>query len=303
LGDRQQAEAALAAARLEQVSARQAYEALSRTAGLTRAQSWQAYLQAQKARAAAQIAWDQLDPVTLQADIDDAQAVVADRQTDLEEAQKDFDKYKDLDPGNASRKNSEKKLQAAQLRYDQAVQQLEALNQRRDLLRAALDAALAAEAEALYTYQLSQDGPNADQLALAQARLDQANAHAAAAQSALDNYALKAPFAGTVADVNVVADQMIGPENWAVALADTSRWFVDTSDLAELDVVDVQVGQAVTVTVDALPELVLNGVVETISSAPKIQSGDILYTVRIRLEQGDPRLRWGMTVEATFTNP
>jgi len=303
LGDRQQAAAALAGARLEQVSARQAYEALGQTAGLTRAQSWQAYLQAQKARAAAQIAWDQLDPVTLQADIDDAQAVVADRQTDLEDAQKDFDKYKDLDPSNASRKNSEKKLQAAQLRYDQAVQQHEALNQRRDLLRAALDAALAAEAEALHTYQLSQDGPNTDQLALAQARLDQANAHAAAAQSTLDNYTLKAPFAGTVAEVNVVADQMIGPQIWAVALADTSRWFVDTSDLAELDVVGVQVGQAVTVTVDALPELVLNGVVETISAAPKIQSGDILYTVRIRLEQGDPRLRWGMTVEATFINP
>jgi multidrug efflux pump subunit AcrA (membrane-fusion protein) len=303
LGDRQQAEAALAGARLEQVSAQQAYDALSRTDGLTRAQSWQAYLQAQKARAAAQIAWDQLDPVTLQTNIDDAQAVVTDRQTDLEDAQKDFDKYKSLDQNNGSRKNSEKKLQAAQLAYDQAVQKLEALNQHRDLLRASLDAALAAEAEALHTYQLSQDGPNADQLALAQARLDQANANTAAAQSALDNYTLKAPFAGTVAEVNVVADQMIGPETWAVALADTSLWYVDTSDLAELDVVDVQVGQAVTVTVDALPELVLNGVVETVSAAPKMQSGDILYTVRIRLVRGDPRLRWGMTVEATFINP
>jgi multidrug efflux pump subunit AcrA (membrane-fusion protein) len=303
LGDRQQAEAALAGARLEQVSAQQAYDALSRTDGLTRAQSWQAYLQAQKARAAAQIAWDQLDPVTLQTNIDDAQAVVTDRQTDLEDAQKDFDKYKSLDQNNGSRKNSEKKLQAAQLAYDQAVQKLEALNQHRDLLRASLDAALAAEAEALHTYQLSQDGPNADQLALAQARLDQANANTAAAQSALDNYTLKAPFAGTVAEVNVVADQMVGPETWAVALADTSLWYVDTSDLAELDVVDVQVGQAVTVTVDALPELVLNGVVETVSAAPKMQSGDILYTVRIRLVRGDPRLRWGMTVEATFINP
>jgi multidrug efflux pump subunit AcrA (membrane-fusion protein) len=303
LGDRQQAEAALAGARLELVSAQQAYDALSRTDGLTRAQSWQAYLQAQKARAAAQIAWDQLDPVTLQTNIDDAQAVVTDRQTDLEDAQKDFDKYKSLDQNNGSRKNSEKKLQAAQLAYDQAVQKLEALNQHRDLLRASLDAALAAEAEALHTYQLSQDGPNADQLALAQARLDQANANTAAAQSALDNYTLKAPFAGTVAEVNVVADQMVGPETWAVALADTSLWYVDTSDLAELDVVDVQVGQAVTVTVDALPELVLNGVVETVSAAPKMQSGDILYTVRIRLVRGDPRLRWGMTVEATFINP
>ena len=28
--------------------------------------------------------------------------------------------------------------------------------------------------------------------------------------------------------------------------------------------------------------------------------GDITYTVRIRINEPDPRLRWGMTVEVTF---
>ena len=38
-------------------------------------------------------------------------------------------------------------------------------------------------------------------------------------------------------------------------------------------------------------------------AAFKTQSGDILYTVHIRMEEDDPLLRWGMTVEVTFTNP
>jgi multidrug resistance efflux pump len=137
-------------------------------------------------------------------------------------------------------------------------------------------------------------------LALAQARLDNAGAQAAAAQSAVDNYELKAPFSGIVADVNISAGQYVGPETWAVALADTSQWYVDTSDLSELDVVNVRVGQTVEVTADALPGVVMTGVVESISGAPKVQGGDVLYTVHIRMTDPDPALRWGMTVEATF---
>jgi hypothetical protein len=37
--------------------------------------------------------------------------------------------------------------------------------------------------------------------------------------------------------------------------------------------------------------------------APKTQSGDVLYTVHIRMEEVDPLLRWGMTVEVMFSNP
>ena len=44
------------------------------------------------------------------------------------------------------------------------------------------------------------------------------------------------------------------------------------------------------------------GVVEEISAAPKTQSGDVLYTVHIRMEEVNPLLRWGMTVEVTFSN-
>jgi multidrug efflux pump subunit AcrA (membrane-fusion protein) len=75
---------------------------------------------------------------------------------------------------------------------------------------------------------------------------------------------------------------------------------VDTSDLTELDTIKVSIGQAVTMTADALPEITFNGTVEEISQAPENKGGDVLYTVHIRFVDPDPRLRWGMTMEVTF---
>jgi multidrug resistance efflux pump len=102
-------------------------------------------------------------------------------------------------------------------------------------------------------------------------------------------------------DINVTANQMVGPETWAVAVADTSQWFVDTSDLNELDAVKVSLGQKVDITADSLPGVKMSGVVDEISETPKNQGTDVLYTVHIHLDTPDPRLRWGMTMEVTFT--
>jgi HlyD family secretion protein len=300
LDDRQPAEAALASARLELTTAQQQFDALNRTVALGRAQAWQAWIQAQKTRGAAQAAWDQLNLNTIQTDIDNAKADMASRQTDLDNARTDFDKYSGLPADNATRRSYEDALRTAQSNYDAAVRKVEDLTNNRDGLRAALDAALAAEAEAKRTYDNTQGGPDSDKLALAQARLDAAKAQLAAAQNALDGYDLKAPFDGTVVDTNVTVGQLVGPDTWAAVVADTSRWYVDTSDLTEQDVVKVSVGQKVQVTADALPGVVMTGVVEQIVQAPRTQGGDIVYTVHIRMDQVDPRLFWGMTMEVTF---
>ena len=301
LGDRQQVEAALAGAQAQQVAAQQAYDLLVRTADLGKSQAWQAYMNAQRAYAAAQLAWDKLNLNTIQTDIDNAQADAASRQIALNKAQTDFDKYSNLPASNATRKIYEDKLRTAQTNYDTAVLKVIDLTNQRDTLHAALDTTRAAQAEAQRTYQNARNGPDSDKLALALAQLDAINSQMAAAQSALDNYDLQAPFAGTVEDTNVSVSQVISPQTWVVALADTSQWYVDTSDLTETDVVKVGVGQAVKVTADALPGVKMDGVVESISGAPVFQGGDILYTVHILLKNPDPRLLWGMTMEETFS--
>ena len=301
LGDRQQVQTAVAGAQAQLVAAQQAYDLLLRTANLAHAQAWQAFMNSQKTRAAAQLAWDKLNLNTLQVDINNAVADVASRKTDLENAQKDFDKYSSLPAENASRKTSEDKLRTAQINYDTTVQKADDLANRRDMLQAALNAALAAETEARRAFDNTQNGPDIDKLALVSAQLDAAKTQASAAQAALDNYDLKAPFAGVVAEVNVSVSQMVGPQAWVVALVDASQWYLDTSDLTEMDAVKVSIGQSVKVTADALPGMTMTGEVESISAAPKFQGGDVLYTVHIRLKDPAPGLLWGMTMEVTFS--
>jgi HlyD family secretion protein len=257
-------------------------------------------MEAQNARAAAQLAWDRLDQQTIQTNIDNAQADATSRQKDLEKYQADLTKYSSLPANDATRINSEQNFRSAQINYDLAVQKVQDLTNNRDAIQSALSAALAAEAEAKRAYENTQNGPDADKLSLAQGQLEAAKAQAAAAQSALDNYDLKAPFAGTVADVNAAVSQMVSPQTWVVALMDSSQWYVDTSDLTEMDVVKVSAGEAVKITADALPGVNMTGVVESISGAPVIQGGDVVYTVHIKLNDPDPRFQWGMTMEATF---
>jgi multidrug resistance efflux pump len=244
-------------------------------------------------RGKAEKKWDDLNVDDIENTIDDRKATVADRQKDLKDKQEDFDKYKDLDKDNSSRKTAKDNLDRAQEDLNQAIRELETETRKRDDVRAAYDAALAAEAEAKHQYDISLDGPNADQLALAKANLD-------AAKDTLSNYVITAPFDGIVADVSVKSGEQVAAGTNAVSVADFSQWLAKTTDLTELEVVKLRQGQNVNLVPDALPDLTLNGTVSEISQAYTQQGGDILYTVWITVKEADPRLKWGMTVESTF---
>lgn len=277
----------------ELVSAQQALDLLQRNAPGDRAKYWRAYMDAQKAREEAQKKWDDLNVPDIETRITDRQNDVEDRKVDLDQAQREFDQKSTLNKDDPKYKEARDKLDHAQSDYDIAVKDLESTMRERDVPRATLDAALATEAEAKYQYDLSQNGPNTDQLALAKARV-------AAAQDALDNYELRAPFDGVVGYVSVDVGQQVGPETTAVSVADFSNWIVETDDVTELEVVKLAVGQSATMVPDALPDVVLNGTIQEISQSFTKQGGDILYTVRLKVANVDPRVRWGMTVEATF---
>jgi multidrug efflux pump subunit AcrA (membrane-fusion protein) len=300
LGDTAQADAALATANAELLSAQQDYDSLLRTADLGQAQAWLAWMNAQEARQVAERAWENLDLDAIDKDIDDANATVADRQTDLDDAQENFDKYKNLANDNTTRIEYEDDLTLAQNDYNEAVREVEELTANRDSVKAQLDLTMAAEKEALHSYQNTLNGADVDKLSLAKARLDAATSGVAAAQAALDNYTLTAPFDGTVVEVNLLKNEFAGPEKIAVLIADYSSWYVDTSDLSELDIMNVKQGQAVTFTADALPGIVMKGTVDRISGDPKNQINDVLYTAHILVEDHDPQIKWGMTVEVTF---
>jgi multidrug resistance efflux pump len=257
-------------------------------------------MNAQIARAEVERKWEALNVDDIENRIEDAKAEVQDREKDLQDAKDEFDKYKDLDKDNSKRKTANDDLENAQNDYNEAVRKLEEITRERDTVRSALDTTLATEAEAKHQFEQTVDGPNKEQLALLSARLENAKAQVAAAEDALSNYQISAPFDGVVADVAVEVGEQVGVESRAVSIVNASSWVIETTDITELEVVSVAVGQKVTFTADALSDVTMDGVVTEVSQSSFVQGGDVIYTVRIAANDVDPRVKWGMTVEVTF---
>ncbi|HRO91397.1 MAG TPA: HlyD family efflux transporter periplasmic adaptor subunit, partial [Promineifilum sp.] len=119
-----------------------------------------------------------------------------------------------------------------------------------------------------------------------------------AARAALARMTLVAPFAGTVAQIDVEVGELVAPGVVVARLGSAAGWAMETTDLVELDVPAVTEGQAAVVTLDALPNETLRGTVIDIGRVPEIVRGDVVYRVRIALDDyPDLPLRWGMTAD------
>lgn len=122
----------------------------------------------------------------------------------------------------------------------------------------------------------------------------------AGVRAALANAEVRAPFAGTITELNLKVGEFAAAGTPVVTVADLSAWVVKTTDLTEIDVVNVDEGMAVTLTLDAMPDLELDGHVVTIAQGFAEKQGDIVYEVTILLDETDPGMRWGMTAQVNF---
>ena len=147
--------------------------------------------------------------------------------------------------------------------------------------------------DAQRAYDRLKGGADVDQLAVLEARL-------AAAEAGVAAFSVIAPFDGVVAELNAQPGSSINAGQLAVTVADFSSWLIETTDLTELDVVRLSEGQPVSVTLDAIPDAVLNGTIESISQTYEEKQGDIVYTAKVALANSHPSLRWGMTAVVKF---
>jgi multidrug resistance efflux pump len=255
---------------------------------------------ARQAELDARIALDALDTDRFRQDLDDAEIDVDDRQRELEDAQAEVDEKSDLDPDNATRKAAEEALEDAQQAYDDAVEARDGLRNQLSSAEQALALAGARLADAQRQADARANGPDPDELDLAQRRLDNARAQLAAAEAALADLELTAPYDGTVVSLSISAGEQVAPGQALIVFADYSSWYVETTDLTEMDVIQIHPGDSAIVVPDAVDSLELSGTVESINDAYRERSGDVLYTARLRLAERDERLRWGMTVAVTF---
>ena len=157
-----------------------------------------------------------------------------------------------------------------------------------------------AEAQKLEDKLAKNNGIDETQQAALEARLATAKAALTSAQAALDATELKATIAGTVVDAAYQVGDKVTAGLSVFTLADFSAFLVMTDNLTEVDVVNVEVGDKVDVTLDALPDQALTGEVTHINMLYEEKRGDITYTVTIKLDQTLPQMRWGMTSAVTF---
>jgi multidrug resistance efflux pump len=142
---------------------------------------------------------------------------------------------------------------------------------------------------------LLEAGVTAEDVAFSQAAVQQAQAGLARADVVLERTEIRAPFAGTVTKVEVEVGETVTPGQAVVVLADLDRLQVRTTDLTELDVARVAVGQPVAVTVDGLPGVAWQGHVARIGLRSEDYRGDVVYPVYVELDEDTSDLRWGMT--------
>lgn len=296
---------AVSGAELEVINARQAMDALGENADVSTAAALQKVADARDAVRVAERRLRNLQEGSPQTDIDSAQADVVLLKDQLDKAEDDFNPYAGKPEDNLKRATYLSKMADAREIYDNAVRllnNLEGTPNEIDLAVAEANLRLAEARLSLAETDLAemQSGIDPDLLEAAQARLSAAESALEAAQAALSDVELVAPFGGTVVKLNLKEGEQVVPGSPAVVLADFSQWKVETEDLNEMEVPRVAVGQTVTITPDALPELALTGTVESISQIYEEKFGDVTYTARILLQDTDPRLRWGMTVSTHF---
>ena len=139
-------------------------------------------------------------------------------------------------------------------------------------------------------YQVVERGPVAAQeLEVTRRTLDTANAE-------LSQTELFAPFAATVTSVEAKAGEYVRTGQVVIVLARLSNLEIETTDLSELNVAAVKLGQPATVYVEALDKE-FPGEVTAISPISNTIGGDVVYTVTISLNEQPADLLWGMSAE------
>ncbi len=126
------------------------------------------------------------------------------------------------------------------------------------------------------------------EVARAQAGLDAANAATA-------RLVVKAPIAGTVADVTASAGDVVAAGVPLVRIAGDGGWTFETSDLTQGEVPGVSVGADASVTLDGFAGTKIDGRVARIAAFGQDSQGDVVFTVVVEPTGDVPDgIRWNM---------
>lgn len=137
-----------------------------------------------------------------------------------------------------------------------------------------------------------------NQIETARINLSNASTSVENAQDTLDNYNITAPISGTVVTKNAKAgDKIEGGSDGNLCVIYDMSYLEMTMNIDELDISQVQVGQTVQITADAVEGKTYTGVVTEVSVAGTTSGGITTYPVTVRIDETDGLLP-GMNVDA-----
>lgn len=147
-------------------------------------------------------------------------------------------------------------------------------------------------ADAQREWERLSNGPDPDDVLAAEARVAAAEATLAAAQ-------LKAPFDGTITQVDALPGDSVTIGSTAFRIDDLSSLFADIQ-VSEVDINKITPGQAVTMTFDAILAAEYHGEVVDVALAGNDVQGVVNFEVTVKLTDADEQVRPGMTVAANI---
>ena len=315
----EQSAAEVAAAELEMVLARQALDALYDVNPVMLAEVELSIAEAQKDLALARDHYTSISKPRSQAQIEQAYANLKLSENQLNIAQKDLEKAQKRFKNKKSliwRFINQRQVKLRLTLLEQEVASLErryldAQEKYQDLLAPPdeIDLALAQtrmnqiQAHLNHLEQRRLElltGPDPDEEQAAQARLTLAEARLASAKIALQNAQITAPMGGILVDLKAKPGEWLSGGTPFAVIAELNRWKVEISEISETQVTQIRLNQPVSVKFNALPDLSLSAHIDSIDLLSIEDDGDTFYKTYLHTDQSDPRLRWGMTVQAEF---
>lgn len=174
--------------------------------------------------------------------------------------------------------------------------------------RASYQQAQATLLESRRRLDLSRSGSRVEDIASAQAQVNEAIGNLKSVQVKQEDTLIRAPFSGTVTQKYADEGAFVTPTTSASdATSATSTAIVAIAEgleiLAEVPEVDIQqlrVGQPVEIRADAYPEQRFQGRVRLVAPEAVVKQNVTSFQVRIELTSGQSKLLSGMNVDVTF---
>lgn len=135
-------------------------------------------------------------------------------------------------------------------------------------------------------------------IAIQQAAVEQAEQALKQAELNLEEATLKAPFDGVITEVDIVPGSAAGSTVMTIMKQDPLH--VELK-LSESNVVQVETGQVVRLTSDAVSDWSADGTVSYIAPSGTTSNGVVSYLVRVDFTSADSRVRVGMTLNVDIT--